>query len=170
MRSRTFLCHLTATVLLLTPFTPTHNLYADETPSPSPDTRSLASPAVEQRLIELTNQERHKEGLPELALSPRLLRAARGHSANMAKQEKLSHTLDEKGVGERLSDVEYRWSYCAENIAQGAETPEEAMELWMNSPPHRANLLSTECREMGAAVASSPSGETYWTMVMAKPQ
>src|SRR5262249_26702251 len=49
----------------------------------------------EQELTDLTNAERKKAGLKPLTANPQLMAAARGHAENMAKQEKLEHTLDD---------------------------------------------------------------------------
>ena len=54
--------------------------------------------AEEKAVIELTNAERKKadKGLEPLKMNPQLMEAARAHAANMAKQDKLEHVLDEK--------------------------------------------------------------------------
>ena len=55
----------------------------------------------EQKLLELTNKEREKKKLSPLKPNPLLFKAARAHSANMARQEKMEHVLDGKGPGKR---------------------------------------------------------------------
>ena len=39
------------------------------------------------------------------------------------------------------------------NIAMGTDDPERVMELWMNSPSHRANILKSPCTPLSAWVA-----------------
>src|SRR5262245_33974580 len=64
----------------------------------------------EQKLLELTNAERKKEMLPPLKMNATLLRLAREHSKNMAKQSKMDHVLDDKTPKDRIiaSKYEYR--------------------------------------------------------------
>lgn len=125
--------------------------------------------ADEKKLIKLVNAERKKVDLPPLKANEKLMKAARGHSANMAAKGQLDHTLDEKGPGERLKDVRYASTGWGENIAAGQRTPAEAMESWMNSEGHRANLLGKDYREIGVALAKADDGTIYWTQVFAIP-
>jgi uncharacterized protein YkwD len=141
-------------------------------PSPSPPATprgGFETSATEQEILDLANAERKKAGAPALIPSPLLIQAARWHSANMAKQDNLDHTLDGKGVAERLNDVGYTWSRCGENIALGQRTPVEAIVSWMSSPGHRNNLLGTDYTQIGVAVAATKDGQKYWTMVLARP-
>jgi len=128
--------------------------------------------ADEEKLLELTNAERKKEDLPPLAANPRLNQAARSHSQNMAKQEKLEHVLDCKTPFDRLDEVKYRYQAGAENIAVSAEqNPNMAdiFKLWMDSDLHRKNILSVKYAEIGLGVAKNDKGEVYCTQVFATP-
>jgi uncharacterized protein YkwD len=115
----------------------------------------------------LANGERKKTQLAPLIANSLLTKAARSHSANMAKQGRLEHTLDEKSVGSRLDGVGYVWNRCGENIALGPNTPAEAISAWMSSPGHRDNLLSKDFHHIGVASATAGDGQQYWTMVFA---
>lgn len=126
--------------------------------------------ATEKELVERTNAERKKAGVPNLVVDPLLLQAARQHSVNMARQDKLAHTLDDKGVAERLTELGYRWSGCGENIARGQRTPAQAIETWMNSDDHRENMLSTKYSRIGVAVVTAADRQRYWTMVLTQPR
>lgn len=125
--------------------------------------------ADEKRVIELLNIERAKADLPPLKANARLMKAAREHSANMARQKQLAHDLDGKGPGERLQDVGYVHAGWGENCAAGQRTPAEAMTCWMNSPGHKSNILGGNYREVGVAVARSADGTMYWTQVFGIP-
>jgi uncharacterized protein YkwD len=61
----------------------------------------------------------------------------------------------------------YRWSAWGENVAMGYLTPRAVMRAWMNSPGHRANILSRSFRHIG--VRRSGNGTLYWTMDLARP-
>lgn len=125
--------------------------------------------ADEKRLIELVNAERQKADLPPLKANAKLMKAARGHSANMARKKQLAHDLDDKGPGERIQEVAYVPAGWGENCAAGQRTPAEAINCWMNSAGHRANILGGNYREIGVALAKSADGVFYWTQVFATP-
>jgi uncharacterized protein YkwD len=125
---------------------------------------------TEQDVIDLANSERKKAKLAPLKVDANLAKAARLHCANMAKQRVLSHTLDKKGVSDRITAAGYTWSRCGENIAQGQRTSAEAVRAWMNSPGHRANILARNYPNIGVAVVTAKDGQKYWTMVLARPR
>jgi hypothetical protein len=109
----------------------------------------------EEPLIELTNAERKKAELPPLTANAKLMAAARGHAANMAKQEKLDHTLDEKEPPDRVKDAGYKYRATGENIAWNARGPKEVVGVWMDSEVHKANILHETFTEIGVAVAAA---------------
>jgi len=128
--------------------------------------------ADEEKLLELTNTERKKEDLPRLAANPKLNQAARSHSENMAKQEKLEHVLDCKTPFDRLDEVKYKYQSGAENIAVSADqnpSMADIFKLWMDSDLHRKNILSEKYTEIGVGVAKNDKGEVYCTQVFATP-
>jgi uncharacterized protein YkwD len=125
----------------------------------------------ETAIIELTNEERKKseKDLKPLKMNPKLMEAARKHATNMAAQEKLEHILDEKTVAHRVKAEGYKYRAVGENIAMNAKTPKEVVEGWMDSEPHRENILKSQYTEIGVAVVKSEKGEPYWVQVFAKP-
>ncbi len=124
----------------------------------------------EKAVVELTNKEREKENLPALKPHPLLFKAAREHSKNMAKQDKLEHVLDGVKPHERVQKTGYKGGFVGENIAGGRAPfpPREAMKLWMESEGHKANILKKEYECIGIGIARSASGEMYYTQVFAK--
>jgi len=107
---------------------------------------------AEQTLLRLANHERAVRGLAPLAWSAPLAAAAHQHAVRMAQQNTLSHQLpDEDGLGERASRFGARFSIIAENVAEGPGA-ESIHQEWMNSPPHRANLLDPQLDSVGIAV------------------
>jgi uncharacterized protein YkwD len=123
----------------------------------------------EVNMLKVTNEERAKQKLPALILNAELMKAARDHSANMAKQNKLEHVLDEKTLEDRLKALKYDFSVTAENIAMGQRSGAEAVTSWMKSPPHKANIMNDQYTEMGLGRAADDKGRYYWTQVFAKP-
>lgn len=129
------------------------------------------------RVVQLTNIERQKLGLPPLKFNSQLARAAQEHTNNMAKGDFFSHTNPNgSNMGGRISSTGYRFTYAAENIYAGGDTPEEAVKGWMNSPGHRKNILSPKAREIGVGYYFLPNDggkvtyKHYWTQVFAAPR
>jgi uncharacterized YkwD family protein len=52
---------------------------------------------------------------------------------------------------------------AGENIAKGQPTSAAVMSSWMNSPGHKANILSENFTEIGVGVAKDANGTIYWT-------
>jgi uncharacterized protein YkwD len=129
-------------------------------PPPAPEAPVLSGPAGQ--VLALTNVQRRAAGCPPLRPSPQLTRAAQRHSQDMATRGYFSHSTPE---GTTWQQREVAAGYPAdktggENIAYGQETPAVVMRSWMNSPPHRENILSCEFTTMG--VGYYPHGH-YWT-------
>lgn len=122
----------------------------------------------EQELIELTNKEREKKGLAPLRPHVKLAQAARAHSANMARQQKLDHVLDDKGPAERIREAGHKGFGWGENIAFGMPTPADAMRVWMSSEGHRGNILNEDYREIGVGIARDERGVPYYTQVFGR--
>lgn len=129
-----------------------------------------------QRVVELTNIERRKAGLPALKYDPALAAAAEKHSVDMAMRDYFDHEgADGSSPSERVSATGYEWSFVAENIHGGSDTPEEAVKSWMNSPGHRKNILNPKAQEIGVGYyyLANDGGDIkdkhYWTQVFAKP-
>src|SRR5438132_14077986 len=61
----------------------------------------------EQKILDMTNKERADAKLPPLKVNMTLVKVARAHSANMAKQGKMEHELDGKSPSQRLLDAGY---------------------------------------------------------------
>jgi hypothetical protein len=106
-----------------------------------------------QTLFDSANHERAAHGLAPLKWSDTLATAARDHAQRMAAQNTLSHQLPgEPGMVERASQAGAHFSSLAENVAEGPSA-ESIHQHWMNSPPHRANLLGAQLDAVGIAVA-----------------
>ncbi len=112
----------------------------------------LAESRYDAQLLELTNTERRKAGLPPLRFSPQLGQAAQLHAEDMARNNFNSHTgSDGSSVGDRAQRTNYQFSYIGENIhfASPDSSPASAVRSWMKSPGHRANILSPDFTEIG---------------------
>jgi hypothetical protein len=117
------------------------------------------SPA-ERLLFDAANRERASRGLPQLEWNDALASAARQHALLMAQRGAISHQFPgEAGLGARASRAGARFSAVAENVAE-APSADQIQSGWMNSPPHRQNLLDPELDSIGIAVAER-GGELF---------
>jgi len=105
-----------------------------------------------EQLLALANQTRARMGAQPLTWDPALAAAARKHCARMVAEGPLSHQYrGEPDVSERASMDDAHFSLIEENIAMGSYAA-EIHDGWMNSPPHRRNLLNPEIDRVGIAV------------------
>lgn len=123
----------------------------------------------ERSLLELLNASRGEEGLPALRSDRILMQLARDHSLNMARLEQLSHELERRTFQDRLESSGYKAQAAGENCAEGALTPADAIDGWLKSPGHRANIMSEDYTDIGIGLATSREGVRYYTLVFAKP-
>ena len=132
-----------AIVLLALIFTST--LFAAGSPT------SLA----DQTLLNAANRDRAAAGLPPLQWDAALAAAAHQHAVRMAQMNTLSHQFPgEPPMQDRARRAGARFSMIAENVAEGP-TVSSLHTQWMNSPPHRANLLDKELNSIGISVVQS---------------
>lgn len=98
---------------------------------------------METEVLTLINQERANVGLPPLTMNWSLRQAAREHSADMACNNFVSHTgSNGTSAYDRITAYGYYPSWWGENIYMGWNTsPAAVVNWWMNSTPHRNNIL-----------------------------
>ncbi len=125
----------------------------------------------QQVVLNEINQFRAQNGLPPVRLSAKLNQAAQGYSEEMAQDGHFSHTsLDGTTFGQRIRRTGYQPGAATENIAKGQKSPHDAVQAWINSPGHRANLLNPDVTEIGVGRAVGADGSVYWTQDGAKPR
>lgn len=124
---------------------------------------------IEQELVELTNKERTTMNIRQLKVNPTLMKVARAHALNMAKQNQLSHDLDGQSAADRIKAAGYRFGAMGENVGGGQRTPVDALKSWMDSEGHRANILGEQFSEFGVGQAKSANGMMYYVLVFASP-
>ncbi|WP_043665757.1 CAP domain-containing protein [Streptomyces xylophagus] len=127
-------------------------------------TGNLAQTAA--KVVELTNAERARAGLPPLAVDPLLAAAAQAHSTDMVARAFYSHTSpDGSQPWDRAAAAGSRRRTIGENIACGQRSAAEVVEGWMNSPGHRANILKPDFTHIGIGFAGGGQMGTYWTQL-----
>ena len=123
---------------------------------------------VERRVFEQTNLERMKQGLPPLNWDAALCQMARIHSEDMARVGSFTHLSPEGSrLRERAEAVGIvHYTVLGENIAYnlGYDDPGGfAVERWMLSPKHRANILYTEFKAMAVGTFVAADGSVFFT-------
>ena len=120
----------------------------------------------QKRVVELVNIERQKEGLQPLSADALLMKGAAAKSQDMVENGYFSHNSPKYGspfAMMKTFGISYR--YAGENIASGQASPESVVRAWMNSPGHRANIMSSKFNKIGVGYAYTTGGSYhhFWT-------
>ena len=138
---------------------------ASSCPGANLQVSGLSQSAMESSIACLINEQRAGHGVRPVQPNAALRQAALGHSTEMISQRYFEHTSP-AGVTfvDRIEAAGYTrgarsWE-VGENLGWGSgslSTPGSLVTSWMNSPPHRENLLRARFREIGiAAVVGTP--------------
>ena len=110
-----------------------------------------------ERARDIINQYRHEKGLKPLRLNAELTAAAKEHSRDLAKWDRISHYgSDGSNPWDRVKRAGYRARLAAENVGTGQVSFDEVMRGWKESPGHNKNLLLGDAQEMGLALVQDP--------------
>jgi uncharacterized protein YkwD len=126
---------------------------------------AAAAPAArpsnaEQTLYDAVNRERASLGLRQLQWDTALANAARLHTTLLADHDALSHRFDgEADLQTRLRMAGASFRLVAENVAEAPDVSTLHI-AWMNSAPHRANILDPQVDSIGIAIERR--GEQYF--------
>ena len=122
------------------------------------------------QILNIVNADREKQGLPSLSMNSTLNLAAFAHAEDMISNHYFAHTSPE-GLNPWywIKSLGYNYSYAGENLAIGYKDADELVNSWMNSPEHRANILSPNYHDMGLAVIKSQNS-TLVVQFFATPQ
>lgn len=119
-----------------------------------------------QQVINLTNKERNKAGLPDLKASSQLSRLAQLKAEDMARNGYFSHTSPTYGSAfDMMKSQGISYRSAGENLAKGQPSAQAAMKGWMNSSSHRENILSSKYSEIGVGIAENGRGTIYWVQI-----
>ncbi len=126
--------------------------------------------SFETEVIRLINIERTNRGIPALVTNWQLSRVARYKSQDMINKNYFSHTSPTYGSPfTMMQNFGLKFSAAGENIAYGQRSAQEVVTAWMNSPGHRANILSLAYTQTGVGAAKKSDGTFYWTQMFMKP-
>ena len=114
-------------------------------------------------IYQAMNSDRAAAGLAPLTWSPKLANLAGSWSDNMAAQHRMYH----RDLGSTLYSPDFNGYYTlGENVLVGPlnMSAGEMEAAWMGSPPHRANILSTQFNVVGVGVVWGNDGKAYATV------
>ncbi|MBI2443292.1 MAG: CvpA family protein [Candidatus Levybacteria bacterium] len=112
----------------------------------------IADPASEQEMLAGVNRERKRHGLAPVVMDPVLRTIARSYAKTMLQEGFFSH-FDRQGNSpfDRMDKAGISYLSAGENLALAPNT-QLAMQGLMNSPGHRANILSPNFGHVGIGV------------------
>ncbi len=119
--------------------------------------RVLAADTLESAVVRKMNQVRRSHGLRAVRVVPALKRAAHDHANNMAQHGYFSHDWSNGSHFGRWikrywpGPGRYRSWSVGENLYWRGPTitAQHVVRAWLNSPPHRRNLLKRDWRFLG---------------------
>jgi uncharacterized protein YkwD len=122
-----------------------------------------------EAVVKAHNRFRAEAKLPALVVSRKLQAAAELHAKDMAARNKMTHKgSDGKSVVDRVTAEGYRFRKAGENIAVGRFNVERLMKGWIESPPHKRNILGN-FSQIGVAYATAEDGKRYWCVTFGLP-
>ena len=109
------------------------------------------------KVLTLINKERKKKKLSQLKMTQGLLSVANRRAAEISL-----YYAHSRPNGEKNPFKMYKWKhYVGENIALNQQTPEQVVKCWMNSPPHKKNILNKKFNSVGIG-CFKVNGYIYW--------
>ena len=123
------------------------------TVEPSRDDVPSTDPAeAERRMFALVNRDRTASGLATLAWDDRIADVARGHSSEMRRTKVVAHISPTTGsAADRVRAAKLKTAVVLENVARAYGLGEAHLGL-MNSPGHRANIMSQTATHIGIGI------------------
>ena len=110
------------------------------------------TPRAVRELLASVNQSRRSQGLAPLRWNESLATAARRHAEVMAEHGTAQHGFQgELDLSARVKQAGARFSWLSENVTQGP-TAQFIHAQFMNSPPHRSNILDRDMDSVGIGV------------------
>jgi uncharacterized protein YkwD len=129
---------------------------SDRAPAAASAQQITEARGLQTEVLAAINKIRRSKGLHELRLNSALSAVALGHSVSMAKLGFFRHSEWDGSPFWKRIESKYpplpnaRWS-VGENLVWASPelSADKAIEMWLNSPPHRENLLAPAWREIG---------------------
>ena len=134
-------------------------------PSTTASAPSSGASAAEAAVVDVVNEERARAGCPSVRGEAGLHDLARRHSADMAARGYFDHTDPDGRTPWDRAEAAGISGVGGENIAMGAPDARSVMDMWMDSPGHRANILNCDFTRIGVGMHAGAGGGPWWTQV-----
>ncbi|EGG22228.1 hypothetical protein DFA_04346 [Cavenderia fasciculata] len=123
-----------------------------------------------QYQLGLVNAARSQYGLSPLEIVPCMMDYAQAHSDYQSAINSMTHNDPRGDLFQRGRVYGAILQSAAENVAYGADDDDTVMEMWLQSPGHRANILGRSSTIIGFGVSLDGSGRKYWTQYFGNGQ
>jgi uncharacterized protein YkwD len=121
--------------------------------------------SIELQVQREVNEVRQTARIPKLNWNEKLTMEARRHAKNMAGRQFFSHYDSTRGdLSHRLDRSGIEWTRCAENLysEKGFHNPaKHAVQVWLESPEHRKNMLDSMLSDAGVGAALQSDGTLF---------
>lgn len=127
---------------------------------------AFLSTISEENIINITNNERQKNGLNDVTANQYLSMAAHNKALAIFKVQEFSHEISDKKFSAWIKETNYDYTFVGENLAIDFVTSEGAMSAWLKSETHKKNILNERFKEIGVAVVSGTFDGKISTLVV----
>jgi uncharacterized protein YkwD len=139
-------------------------------PPPPPGPARWSDAGYSSRVFALVNAQRANAGLRPLGSDARLANAASAYAKVLADNHWFSHSgPDGSTFVQRIEAAGVPFTVpFGEILASGTQSwsPESLVQAWMNSQPHRADILSSDYSRAGAGCYFTPAdGVTVYCVI-----
>ncbi len=132
-----------------------------------PGVLGYSSEITAQKVLDQTNQERSKLGLPVLKYNSLLSQSATQKAQDMFTHNYWAHTSPSgTSPWNFFKNVDYKYSIAGENLARDFYDTESLLKAWMNSPTHKENIINPKYQEIGIGVVNGTLGGIKTTLVV----
>lgn len=132
-----------------------------------PGVLGYSSEITAQKVLDQTNQQRQKNGLPPLKYNSTLSDSAAAKANNMFTENYWAHNSPSgKTPWDFFRGAGYQYSIAGENLAKDFYDTDSMVRAWMNSPTHRANILNNKYQEIGIGVVNGVLAGVKTTLVV----
>jgi uncharacterized protein YkwD len=115
------------------------------------------------QVLKIANKHRTEAGKHPLKIDPKICRLAEVRAKELVR--KFSHSRPDGRSCFTILKANKIGGAQGENIAAGQRSPEAVMNSWMNSPGHRANIMSGSFRKLGVGMYKDKNGKRYWVQL-----
>lgn len=125
------------------------------------------SPLSETEVLNIINQTRTEHNLHQLQTNPLLEQAAAAKAKDIFEQQYFQHLSPQgKNFSDFIKETNYQANRIGENLAKNISSPAGLIQSWLDSPPHRDNLLNPYFQEIGLSILTGELDNKKTTVVV----